>query len=91
MDMNSDTESIISVDLDPDPDAEDNDNGNISYNASSDDVTENDLFNDLELVENLSDEEPETNSDSEEIVNDIVDNDDDDDNGNYDLCADIDN
>ena len=92
--MNSDTESIISVELDPDPDEEDNDNGNISDSSSIEDVNGNGLLNDLELVENLSDEEPEPNSDSEEMVTVIVDNDDDDDDdddGNYDLCVDIDN
>ena len=94
MDMNSDTESIISVELDPDPDEEDNDNGNVSDSSSIEDVNGNGLLNDLELVENLSDEEPEPNSDSEEMVTVIVDNDDDDDDdddGNYDLCVDIDN
>ena len=92
--MNSDTESIISVELDPDPDEEDNDNGNVSDSSSIEDVNGNGLLNDLELVENLSDEEPEPNSDSEEMVTVIVDNDDDDDDdddGNYDLCVDIDN
>ena len=94
MDMNSDTESIISVELDPDPDEEDNDNGNVSDSSSIEDLNGNGLLNDLELVENLSDEEPEPNSDSEEMVTVIVDNDDDDDDdddGNYDLCVDIDN
>ena len=92
--MNSDTESIISVELDPDPDEEDNDNGNVSDSSSIEDLNGNGLLNDLELVENLSDEEPEPNSDSEEMVTVIVDNDDDDDDdddGNYDLCVDIDN
>ena len=94
MDMNSDTESIISVELDPDPDEEDNNNGNVSDSSSIEDLNGNGLLNDLELVENLSDEEPEPNSDSEEMVTVIVDNDDDDDDdddGNYDLCVDIDN
>ena len=85
--MNSDTGSIVSIELDPD--GEDNDN--VSDNSSSEEVTANDFMNDLELVDNLSDEEPDTSSDSEEIVEEIVDNNEEDDNGNYDLCSDLDN
>ena len=85
--MDSDAESIVSIELDPD--GEDNDN--VSDNYSSEEVTANDFINDLELVDNLSDEEPDTSSDSDEIVEEIVDNNEEDDNGNHDLCADLDN
>ena len=105
MDINSDTESIVSIALDPD--SGNSDDGNVSEGSSNGDVIRNDFINDLELVENLSDEQTDTLSDSEEIleydgvlpanvVGDAADDgdnddDDDDDDANYHLCVDTDN